>query len=106
MKTGTYPSDPQPFFSKHVARNVPNPLWDPSMWLVGSPAPQLDDEVLGFVHVLHLLNWAGSQTGGFQSLFCPLNHVTMVSVSSLSLSVLDCEWDRLSDFEGPYLPAF
>ena len=71
------------------------------MWLVGSPAPQLDDEVLGFVHVLHLLNWAGSQTGGFQSLFCPLYHVTMASVSSLSLSVLDCEWDRLSDFEEP-----
>lgn len=73
--------------------------------MVGSPAPRLDDEVLTFVHALHQLSWAGSQTGSVQALFCPLYHVTMVSVSSLSLSVLDCEWDRLSDSKGPLPPS-
>ena len=31
--------------------------------------------------------------------------MTTVSVSSLSLSVLDCAWDRLSDSEGPLPPS-
>lgn len=35
-KTGTYLSDSQPFFSKHVVRNPPRPMWDPPIlnWMM------------------------------------------------------------------------